>query len=387
MSLRKRSEKPPSVRPSQERSAVPLWVQGLLVVSLAAALRLYSLNRQPIWCDEYYTWRWVTLPNPISVVLHVLAADIYPPLYQILTWFVVRLDDGPGFLRSLSVLGGVLAAFLIWLIVQRFFLARAAFAAGVVAALSPLGIYYSQEAKFYSFFAALGLWMLYEFLCILDEDRPGFARLALAVAISSYTSFLTPYLLAPLFLAAFIVAWRGQRSAAWVAVKGMVLGEVLALPMLPFFIKGIATFQQGLEYPRPVLWLPLFSAQNFSLAFWPTAALSTAAALLLGLGILGLWRLRREPGARALGILALFAFLPPTLNILSAISKPVYSDRAILACAYAWAGVAVAGLWGWPRALRWTALGGLIALQGLALHAYYDPPIPPARTSSLRMRL
>ena len=358
------------------KTSLPVWVQGLFVVALAAVLRLYSLGRQPIWCDEYYTWRWVTLPNPISVILHVLAADIYPPLYQVLTWFVVRIDDSPVYLRFFSALGGIGAAFFIWLIGQRFFNARAALAAGIVAALSPLGIYYSQEAKFYSFFAGISLWMLYEFLRLLDKPESGPWRFALLVALASYTSFLTPYLVAPLVIVCAVLARRGQPSLAWLAVKGLLIGEALALPMLPFFIKGIATFQQGLDDPRPILWLPLFTAQNFSLAFWPGPAVSTLAASIFGLGIVGLWRLRKHSSAWALGSLALFALLPPVLNILSAISKPVYSDRAILACAYAWVGAAVFGLWAWPRPLRWAALGAIIALQLLALKSYYDPAHP-----------
>jgi hypothetical protein len=345
------------------------------ILTLAAALRLYSLQRQPLWCDEYYTWRWVTLPDPISVVLHVLAADIYPPLYQVLTWFTVRVADTLAMLRFWSVLGGTAAAGLVWLIVRRY-APQAALAAGVAAALCPLGLYYSQEAKFYSLFAAAGLWILYEGLRVLEKPEAGWKRLAVAVGLTSYLSFLTPYLLAPLGLVALLLLAGPLRPRGLAVLKGLVVGEILALPMLPFFIKGIATFQQGLDHPRPIPLLPLFTAQNFSLGFWASPLRSSLAALILLFGMLGLWRQRRAAGGWALGLLALFAVLPPALNILSAISKPVYSDRAILACAYAWAGAGVAGLWAWPRGLRWGLYGLFIALQISALSAYYDPSHP-----------
>jgi hypothetical protein len=342
-------------------------LDALLLALLAACLRFYHLGSQPLWIDEYYTWRWVSQGSLLSDVLHILVVDIYPPLFQVFTWASTRIDDSAFWLRFWSALGGVAATLLTWSIVRRRFGRAAALAAGLAAAWFPLGVYYAQEAKLYSFFAAVSLWMLDEFLRLHEEADRSWGRLALATAASLYTCYLAPFLIAPLFLAAGLV-WKRRPLQARRLALGLLAGGLAALPLLPFFLKGVASFRD-VQITLGRCCMPWYSAQNFSLGFWADERLAWLAAGLCLLGLALAWL--RGPRGGALRVLVLFAALPPLLNWLVTLKQPAYSDRALLGGGYAWLAAAVLGLFTLPRRPRWALLGLLLALQAAAVYQYH----------------
>lgn len=350
-----------------------LWIDAAMLGLLAFALRWHGYLSEPFWSDEFYIWRWVSQKDLLSDILHVLVADIYPPLHIVAVWACTRLDDGVAWLRLPSLLGGVAAVLLTWRLLQRRFGRGAAFAGGLLAACSPLAVYYAQEAKMYPFFAALGLWTLDEFMRAIEEPQRPWWRLALPTALCAYTNYLAPFQFAALLLGGAALWLSGRRSAGH-ALKGLLLGWATAAPLLPFFLKSVAIYSgQGQALFKGGDRIPWTSAQNFSLGWWaPESWAIAAAALSLGGIALLFWRPRR-PQAWAAGLIGLYAVLPTALNWLQSYLNPSNTDRAFLGSVHAWVAVTALGFWRLPARWRWAPLALLLGLQALALARYNDP--------------
>lgn len=119
-----------------------------MLVLLAMALRVPRLDFQPLWWDEGYSIWFAN--QPVTEILRLTALDIHPPLYYILLggwsqWFGLS----PAALRLFSVLVGVLAIPLIYVVGRRLAGWRSGMLAAILLAISPLHIFYSQEVRMY----------------------------------------------------------------------------------------------------------------------------------------------------------------------------------------------------------------------------------------------
>ena len=86
-----------------------------LLILLGFALRVLRLGFQPLWWDEGYSVWFAT--HPLPQLLALTAADIHPPLYYtLLRGWIGVFGPGPIALRMFSVVVGVLAIPLIYVV-------------------------------------------------------------------------------------------------------------------------------------------------------------------------------------------------------------------------------------------------------------------------------
>ena len=144
---------------SEHRSGASERISVLLVpllILLGFALRVLRLEFQPLWWDEGYSVWFAT--HPLPQLLALTAADIHPPLYYILLrGWIGAFGPGPIALRMFSVVVGVLAIPLIYVVARRLFTPRVGWLAAFLLAISPMHIYYSQEVRMYGLAMLLGL--------------------------------------------------------------------------------------------------------------------------------------------------------------------------------------------------------------------------------------
>jgi uncharacterized membrane protein len=133
--------------------------QVLVAVPLVVALGmfLWQLGTPSLFIDEVYSWRATAVG--VGELLHRVRVDeVAPPTYYLLLhgWIQLTGSDSEWTMRFLSALGGLgVVAGTTWLgglLGGR----RAAMLSGLFAALSPLVLQYSQEARAYVF-AMLGV--------------------------------------------------------------------------------------------------------------------------------------------------------------------------------------------------------------------------------------
>ncbi|MBK8984531.1 MAG: hypothetical protein IPM39_00380 [Chloroflexi bacterium] len=185
---------------------------AVLLLWLATWLRFHHLGAQSFWNDEGNSAR--LSERTIQLILEGTASDIHPPLYYLLLrgWREL-LGDTEFALRALSAFAGLLVVPLalagnrqlsivnrqspMWLLVGLL--------VGLITAVSPPLIYYSQEARMYALLgllAALATWLLLRIadcgLRIADHrSRITFmTAYVLTAAAGLYTHYFFPAVLA-----------------------------------------------------------------------------------------------------------------------------------------------------------------------------------------------
>ena len=203
----------------------------LAIVALGAGLRFAGLGDQSFWFDESVTVE-VVRPEFGGAFDALKASESTPPLYYLLAWLWTRVfGDGEAGLRSLSALAGTLTIPVAWAAAREVTGRWGAWTAAAVVAVSPLLVWYSQEARAYSFLALLGgvsVW-----LCLRARARPSFASLA-AWGIAAALTLLTHYFGVFVIVGEALVlvgAFR-RRPAALVVVVPLLAGTAAALRAL-----------------------------------------------------------------------------------------------------------------------------------------------------------
>ena len=177
---------PSEMRDTSETGA--LLVAGLLL-AVATALRLYRLGQDSLWVDEYASLLVAKLPLA-AIPAGALRGDAFEPsLYFLLLHFVIGiLGESEEALRLLSALAGAVTVPLALVLFRALGASTGAAALGAaLLAISPLHLWYSQEARPYALLLCLGLGSL---VCLLRALRTG-GRLACSVSLGLVPVILT----------------------------------------------------------------------------------------------------------------------------------------------------------------------------------------------------
>src|SRR5829696_1622430 len=151
-----------TVTPSARRLASRLRIDDTTIQALvaltagAALLRFLALSTQSYWYDEAITVELVR--RPFSGMLGAVPqSESTPPLYYVLAWIWSQIfgTDEAG-LRSLSAALGTAAVPATYAAGRQFVSRRSAFVAAALVAVSPLLVWYSQEARAYALLVLLG---------------------------------------------------------------------------------------------------------------------------------------------------------------------------------------------------------------------------------------
>ncbi|MGD2207226.1 MAG: glycosyltransferase family 39 protein, partial [Anaerolineae bacterium] len=205
----------------KDRSTLLAYIFLVLVMLLALVLRFYRLDAQSLWYDEGFSIYLARMD--LAQITARTAADIQPPLYYyLLHGWMGLLGDGERVLRGLSALFGVLTAPLMYAVALRLFRSRlAGLLAALLVAVSPVHVWYGQEARMYTLLTFLCLLSSYFLLLAMRqsaipipsgsrpssrqgrEGRNGSILFWLAFTLTSITALYTHY------FASFVLAFQG----------------------------------------------------------------------------------------------------------------------------------------------------------------------------------
>jgi 4-amino-4-deoxy-L-arabinose transferase-like glycosyltransferase len=204
----------------------------IALTAVAALVRFASLDAQSFWYDEALTHELVN--DSFGGMLDgVLGHEAQPPPYFVLAWFWIRIfGDGEIGLRSLSALLGTLTVPLAYEAARLVGGRRVALAAGLLTALSPALVWYSQEARAYALVTFLSTLALLFFLRAVQD---GWAGRDLAVwAAASVLAVASHYfaLFAVLPMAAWVLLRGPGLRRVLPSLGGLALGMLAIAPML-----------------------------------------------------------------------------------------------------------------------------------------------------------
>ncbi|HYN88586.1 MAG TPA: glycosyltransferase family 39 protein [Ardenticatenaceae bacterium] len=309
----------------------------LLVLALAGAfwLRLAGADERAIWQDEGLTLYQIqqSIPFVLSNVIEVQGVptrNTHPPLYFLLLALFSRATGISLFAtRWFSVAWSLVAVAAFYVLGVRLVGRRVGLVAALMAALSPLYLWYAQEVRMYTMLVALSALSLYTLWRLMESvgRRRGVQLLwlgayVLVTAAMLWTHYTAFFVLAVQGLAWLVLLGRRRLRAVLLAGAGLLLA---AAPLLPFAWRRLLT---GVE--RQFRFVPLDSIlrdllNGFTVGLSiPLTAIWWLDLLMLALllvGLVGLWRQRRLGAGLLLWAVLL---LPPVLLFAASYIKPLY---------------------------------------------------------------
>jgi hypothetical protein len=339
----------------------------LAVCALAAALRFATLGVQSFSADEGVTLALLHLPlgKMLSTIPHT---ESTPPLYYVVAWLWTRVfgRDEVG-LRSLSALCGTAAVPALYAAGAELASRRAGVVAALLAAVSPLLVWYSQEGRSYGLLTLLAALSLLFFARALRGERwpplLGWAAVsALAIATHYYAGFLVG-------AEAVWLLWRAPaRRRALGAVAGVGAAAAALLPLaldqrsnghFSSFVAGSGLGQRVKEVPKKFL----VGEQGTPGDYGPLVETLVPVAVVLALVALALLALRADArerrGAAVAGLLAAAAIGAPLA--ISVAGADVFAAYLLIAAWLPAAVLVAAGLGARRAGAAGLAVAGLLA--------------------------
>lgn len=216
---------------------LPWWVPFALGVA-ALILRLYRIGAQCFWFDEAQTLSVARLPWD-----EIVQRAYRPPLYHyLLNVWSTLVPESEFWLRLPSALIGALVPPLILAIGTRLYGRRTGLLAGLLAAISPALVAYSQELRMYSLLAfefALLCWLTIRLLSRAPSRGRTWIAFGLTVIAALYTHyFALPFVLSlgALGMAFLLAERRSERLWRWIAVHA--LAGLAFVPWLTVILSG-----------------------------------------------------------------------------------------------------------------------------------------------------
>jgi uncharacterized membrane protein len=362
----------------------------VLILLLAFGLRMIHLEARALWYDEAFAVLYASL-SPARMVYGTVtpvpgagAADVHPLLYYFLLHGWMGLAGrSPLAVRFLSVGLGMLTVALLWRLAAWCFDRRTGLAVGLLAAVHPFHVAYSQEVRMYALLGLAAVTAAWGLLRALQEGRHRWwALYAVAAALTLYAHNLGVFVLLALNLLAV------ARRRWWRCLPTLLLADLAALALFGPWLVGVLPGQVGfvgrgywLSPPgvEEVIRAVMFPVLTFyePVPLWLLGLGFFTSLLFLVLLILRAWRTRSR-----VGWFLLLCWTPVLLLLLISQWRPIYLERALLPSALFYL-VAV----GWlltrgslprPLHLGLTVLLAVSTVGSLGVHyAYAGFPRPP----------
>ncbi len=316
-----------------------LWA---VVLSLAVYVRFHAIQSPFFWTDEAFS-ALMSLQSPERIWFHA-GHDVHPPLYFLLlhAWIAV-CGDGVFSLRAMSALAGVLTTLLGMWLMRLIDTPRTAVLAGLLLALFPIAVRYSQEARMYTLES---VWLLGATIALVYWVKSARDRYLVVYALLMTAALYTHYFAVFCALShwAYLSILACQRTPSprhffrwpwWLA------NISIALLYLPWLISPIdelffnfAKFKSGGD----ILWVPNPTVYTLPSSIWRFFSLRdrrdflTLGYLLfplfiIALAIAGALQLRRRFKFGVL--LLLHTFLPILAVFLVSFLFPVFIERYV----------------------------------------------------------
>ena len=396
-------------------------IVAFVIVLWAFVLRIFRIGAQEFWYDEAFSFHMATIQSGLWEALRI---ENSPPLYYLfLRAWVPIAGISESVVRLPSAFFGAMGTAAVIAAGWRLFDARVGLWAGAVMALSPIHIYYSQEARGYALLiCALALTYL---LLVRALERPSPGRWALtglmgALAVYTHYGALIGFIPTLLFL-----WWWPSAQPLRTRVLGYLGAFLLMLicigPWLVWcFVLIMHPFGPGdsmaqvWEKVPPALAIPktlqLFTIGHQSDTYpnlpkvypsleFPKSLNMTAIGLLF---LLALWnavpwgdhRLGITNLARRKALLWSWLLVPLAVLWLVTLRTPLYTlgryDLIAFPAFTLLVGLSLAKLQALPRRGRLLASAAgllLTSLLALKLHLYYQlvvsaPPVPSAQKTA-----
>jgi uncharacterized membrane protein len=229
-----------------------------VILVLALAVRVWRLQAQSLTMDEVYELS--VAKQSLGAILVTL--DGFPPLYHLLLYWWLRVFGSDQSARWLSVLIGCLTVVVMWKLGRRLGGSLVGWASALLLAISPLHVWYSQEARAYALYlwcATLAMWLFFR-AHATDAPRD-WAWYGAAILAGLYTHYAFALLLVG-FAAIVAIDWTEWSRLRRLALTHAAIAA-LALPWI-WLARADVSFQMAWREAHPDVNLSTLAYALFS---------------------------------------------------------------------------------------------------------------------------
>jgi len=246
---------PSSIHPQQWRQW-PDRYYIIIIFCIAFLLRLPNLT-ESLWYDEtWYTFIFLNAEN----IKAVLFNDVHPPLYPLLMrgWIEI-FGDSELSIRIPPLIFGMISLGVTFILFRNCFNRKIALLATFMMALSPVHIWYSQDAKNNMLLLMLTVLAAWSLERAWTQKRLRFWFLfTIAAILSLYTNIFALWIISALFAWLFLQSFRNREQIGFKAV--LLSGIFVALAYLPFIInKMLQLSELKKQHLRPFTFSEIYN--------------------------------------------------------------------------------------------------------------------------------
>ncbi len=346
------------------------------ITALGAALRLYQIGAQSLWFDELLS---IAVSRLSLRLVLVSPASIDPPLYYVLLHWWLALGNDDGLVRLLSAIPGIATIPAIYSVAKRLTDVRVAFVAAMIFALSPLQLYYAQEARMYALLVFLTTLSLWSYLVAQEQGRArNWAVWIVASILAVYTHSFAGLLLVAIDVDA-VLRWTRKRNRLEPVILSNAVIVVGLLPEILVTLSKLSWLMPALWLSSPTLLHPLLTLDAFlfgyTLPSWSYVISLFVLIAMVAFVAVASWRRIRwgsDQEKDTLQFMWLVLFVPIGLTWAVSQWRSVYLDRLLLPSSTA---LYILLAWGLVKSNRRRVIGifagiGLPLILGSLLNYY-----------------
>ncbi|MDY7561653.1 glycosyltransferase family 39 protein [Pseudomonas sp. 10B1] len=351
---------------------------GLLpILMLALLARLYNLTSPTVWYDEAFS-ALISAYSP-TLIWHYSGQDVHPPLYYLLLHgWIVAFGNGVFAIRAMSVLAGVVSVALAHWLVRLIATQRAAIWAGLLLALLPIAVRYSQEVRMY---ALMGVWLMGATIALVYwVQNPLRQRYSVIYVVLMTAAFYTHYFAALCVLSHWLYVSVGSKQGRLVLrLNWWVANAAIVVCFLPWITRLIGQ----LSHTAGVDWIPPPTLNTLPSVIWQFLTLNDGLGLpwplFLGLPLMvvvaTLGIVIKENGPLKFhSLIALYTVAPLCAVLLISFKLPLFATRYFVFSALGLPIILAIALDHLAQRYRRIAVGclmALVALEGVGLYNCY----------------
>jgi len=144
-----------------------------IVLIIGIIIRFWGLGDKSLWIDEIYSLMFSSQKTFLGSFLYMFS-DLSPPIYYLILYLWMKLFGNSEFImRFPSFLAGIASIIVIYFSTKKNFNKQIALGVTILTALSPIMLYYSQEARPYSLFALFSIITVSTWIEIINKINHG----------------------------------------------------------------------------------------------------------------------------------------------------------------------------------------------------------------------
>lgn len=309
----------------------------ILILLLAAAVRLYKLTAISLWHDEAFSA--LLINYSWKEMFYRIGLDVHPPLYYVFlrVWSYV-FGHSLWSLRGFSALFGVLTVYAAYLFVKAAFKReRLALGAALLIAVSQFQIEYVTEARMYTFGAFFLLLSAYFLVQAFETEKLRYwLGFILTTSIAMYSHY---YLFFSVFaIGCFALFYLFRRYRDDFTKYSRLVGAYLVVLLL--YVPWLKTFWFQFRQVEVSYWIPPINAWSVPLTNWrmllgtgadPSKPLSRVLLVTAcALSIFMIYRVLKKEQSIYKWLVIFGAVIPFIGGLAMSLKQSIYLDRYFL---------------------------------------------------------